>query len=73
MRAEGMAGEIQVELDDFQGKEFTTFRKTKTYSEIQYSTKYSFVNLINKHFVQRQDSILSEVSILTHYHLILMN
>jgi len=46
-----MAGEIQVELDDFMGKEFTTFRKTKTYSEVQYSTKYAFVNLINKHFV----------------------
>jgi len=43
------------------GKEFTTFRKTKTYSEIQYSTKYAFVNLINKHFVQRQESIINQV------------
>eukprot|EP00347_Sterkiella_histriomuscorum_P003435 403364304 len=60
MKQEGMAGNIQVELDDFMGKEFSTFRKTKNYSEIQYSTKYSFVNLINKHFVQRQDDILDQ-------------
>ena len=68
MKQEGMAGNIQVELDDFMGKEFVTFRKTKNYSEVQYSTKYTFVNLINKHFVQRQDSILSEVSILLTNH-----
>lgn len=48
-----MAGSIQVDLDDFMGKEFTTFRKTKNYSAPQYSTKYTFVNLINKHFVQK--------------------
>jgi hypothetical protein len=34
MKAEGMAGEVQVHLDDFMGKEFVTFRKTKNYSEL---------------------------------------
>ena len=54
MKQEGMAGAIDVHLEDFQGKEFVTFRKTKNYSEVQYSTKYKFVNLINKHFTRRQ-------------------
>jgi hypothetical protein len=53
-----MAGSIQVDLDDFMGKEFVTFRKTKNYSEVQYSTKYSFVNLVNKHFTRRQEDII---------------
>lgn len=34
MKQEGMAGSIQVDLDDFMGKEFVTFRKTKNYSEV---------------------------------------
>ena len=34
MRKEGMSGEIEVDLEDFNGKEFTTFRKTKNYSEV---------------------------------------
>lgn len=60
-----MAGSIQVELDDFMGKEFVTFRKTKNYSEVQYSTKYNFINLINKHYTRQQDNILLQVSSLT--------
>jgi hypothetical protein len=40
-------------------KDFTTFRKTKNYNEMQYSTKYKFVNFINKHFVRNSDSILA--------------
>ena len=63
MKQEGMAGSIQVDLDDFMGKEFVTFRKTKNYSEVQYSTKYSFVNLVNKHFTRRQEDIIDQVSI----------
>lgn len=62
MKQEGMAGSIQVDLDDFMSKEFVTFRKTKNYSEIQYSTKYRFVNFVNKHFTRRQDDILNQVS-----------
>jgi uncharacterized protein VirK/YbjX len=61
MRQEGMAGEIEVDLDDFMGKEFVTFRKTKNYSEVQYSTKYTFVNLVNKHFTRQQDNILNQM------------
>lgn len=60
MRQEGMAGQIEVDLDDFKGKEFHTFRKTKNYSEVQYSTKYKFVNFINKHFVRNADNILEQ-------------
>ena len=60
MRQEGLAGEIQVELDDFMGKEFTTFRKTKNYSEVQYSTKYNFLNFINKHFTRNSNNILDQ-------------
>lgn len=56
-----MAGEIQVDLDDFMGKEFVTFRKTKNYSETQYSTKYNFLNMVNKHFTRRQDAIMNQV------------
>lgn len=58
MRQEGMAGQVEVDLDDFMSKEFTTFRKTKNYSEVQYSTKYNFLNLINKHFVRNSNNIL---------------
>lgn len=60
MRSEGMSGQIEVDLDDFKGKEFITTRKTKTYSEVQYSTKYNFWNFINKHFVQNANSILAQ-------------
>ncbi len=34
MTREGMAGQIDVNMDDFNGKDFVTFRKTKNYSEI---------------------------------------
>jgi hypothetical protein len=60
MRQEGMAGNIEVDLDDFMGKEFVTARKTKNYSEVQYSTKYNFLNLVNKHFVRQNNSILAQ-------------
>jgi hypothetical protein len=59
MRSEGMSGSVEVDLDDFMGKEFTTQRKTKNYSEVQYSTKYHFLNFINKHFVRNSNSILA--------------
>lgn len=61
MKGEGMAGNIQVDLDEFMGKEFTTYRKTKNLNEGHYQTKYNFVNLVNKHFVQKQDDVLSLV------------
>jgi hypothetical protein len=61
MKQEGMAGSIQVDLDDFMGKEFVTFRKTKNYSEVQYSTKYSFVNFVNSHFTRRQKDITNQM------------
>jgi hypothetical protein len=57
-----MAGNIEVDLDDFMGKEFTTFRKTKVLNEGHYQTKYNFVNLFNKHFVQKQEGVLELVS-----------
>lgn len=53
MKAEGMAGNIEVDLEEFMGKEFTTFRKTKTLNEGHYKQKYNFFNLVNKHFVQK--------------------
>jgi len=62
MRKEGMAGNIQVDLDDFMGKEFVTFRKTKNYSEVQYSTKYSFVNLVNHHFTRKQNDMSAQLN-----------
>jgi len=34
MSKEGMSGQIEVDLDDFMGKTFHTFRKTKNYSEV---------------------------------------
>lgn len=60
MQREGMAGSIDVDLDDFMSKEFTTWRKTKNYNELQYSTKYHFLNFINKHFVRNSNSILKQ-------------
>lgn len=60
-----MAGGIEVNLDDFMSKEFVTFRKTKHHSEVMYSTKYSFVNFVNKHFVRNADSIIDQVPILS--------
>jgi hypothetical protein len=62
MKREGMAADIEVDLEDFKGKEFVTFRKTKNYSETQYSTKFTFVNLVNKHFVRNSNNILNQVS-----------
>lgn len=60
MKAEGMVASVDVDMDDFQNKEFVTSRKTKNYSEVQYSTKYKFVNLINKHFVRGSDQIADQ-------------
>ena len=60
MKAEGMAGGIEVDMNDMMNKEFITTRKTKTYSEVQYSTKYNFLNLINKHFVRGTNNILEQ-------------
>ncbi len=60
MTQEGMTAQIEVDLDDFMGKEFHTFRKTKNYSEVQYSTKYHFLNFINKHFTRNSNSILNQ-------------
>ena len=47
-----MSGSIDVDLDQFMSKEFHTFRKTKNYSEVQYETKYKFVNFVNKPVMQ---------------------
>jgi hypothetical protein len=60
MKAEGMAGGIEVDMDDMMNKEFITTRKTKTYSEVQYSTKYNFLNLINKHFVRGTNNLIEQ-------------
>lgn len=59
MKKEGMKAVIDVDLDDFMSKEFTTFRKTKNYSEVQYNTKYHFLNLVNKHFTRNSNNILA--------------
>ncbi len=48
-----MSGEIEVDLGDFMGKEFVSYRKTKNYSETQYSTKYNWLNMVNKHFTMK--------------------
>ena len=61
MAREGMAGQVEVDLDDFKGKDFVTHRKTKSYNELQYSTKYKFVNFVNKHFVRNSDNILAQL------------
>ena len=58
-----MSGSVNIDLEDLMSKEFHTFRKTKNYSEIQFSTKYSFINLVNKHFVRNSDHLLDQVSI----------
>lgn len=60
MKQEGMAGGVEVELEDFMSKEFVTARKTKNYSETQYSTKYNFLNLINKHFTRGANNVLDQ-------------
>lgn len=56
-----MAGSIDVDLEDFMSSEFVTFRKTKNYSETQYSTKYNVLNFVNKHFVRQNDNLLKQV------------
>ena len=61
MAREGMAGQIEVDMEDLNGKEFVTFRKTKSYNEVQYSTKYKFVNFVNKHFVRSSGDFLDQL------------
>ena len=61
MTREGMAGQVEIDLDDFNGKDFVTHRKTKSYNELQYSTKYKFVNFVNKHFVRNSDNMLAQL------------
>jgi 3-isopropylmalate dehydratase small subunit len=48
MDEEGLAGKMDIDIDDMADKQFITYRKTKSFKEGIYF-KWDFMNLVNKH------------------------
>jgi len=54
MKEEGMAGNVELDINDFMDKEFHTFRKTKSFKEAIYY-KWNWLNFTNKHYTRATD------------------
>ncbi len=63
MRQEGFDATVDVDIDSFADKTFTTYRKTKTQEQLYF--KWNPMNLINKHYTRSTDDIYEVVSIKT--------
>ena len=50
MKKEGFDSTVEVDLDQFADKTFTTYRKTKTQEQLYF--KWNPMNLINKHYTR---------------------
>lgn len=49
-----MAGNVELDINDFMDKEFHTFRKTKNFKESIYY-KWNWFNFTNKHYTRATD------------------
>ena len=60
MKQEGFDPTIEVDIDQFADKTFTTYRKTKTQEQLYF--KWNPWNLINKHYTRQTDDVRDSVS-----------
>ena len=60
MKKEGFDPTVEVDIDSFADKTFTTYRKTKTQEQLYF--KWNPMNLINKHYTRSTDDIYEVVS-----------
>ena len=60
MKKEGFDATVEVDIDSFADKTFTTYRKTKTQEQLYF--KWNPMNLINKHYTRSTDDIYEVVS-----------
>ena len=51
MKKEGMVGNVEVDLDALPNKTFTTYRKTRTFTE-NYNFRYNPWNLVTMHYTR---------------------
>ena len=51
MKQEGMAANVDIDIDMFANKEFYTFRKTKHLNESIYF-RWNWLNFVNKHYTR---------------------
>ena len=63
MKQEGFQPPFDVDMDLFADKEFTTYRKTKTFNETIF-LRWNPFNLVNKHFTRKTDHVYDQVTIL---------
>ena len=61
-----MKGSLDFDVGELADKEFITFRKTKNINEHYYGYRYSFFNLVTKHYTRNAKDIYQEVIIVTH-------
>lgn len=61
MKQEGFDPTIEVDIDQFADKTFTTYRKTKTQEQLYF--KWNPWNLINKHYTRLTDDVHDSVSL----------
>ena len=61
MKKEGFDSTVEIDIDQFADKTFTTYRKTKTSSEPLYM-RWNPLNLVNKHYTRQTNDIHEAVS-----------
>lgn len=61
MKQAGFDPTVEVDIDQFPDKTFTTYRKTKTASEALYM-RWNPFNLVNKHFTRQTNDLHEAVS-----------
>ena len=60
MKKEGFDPTVDVDIDQFADKTFTTYRKTKTQEQLNF--RWNPMNLINKHYTRQTDDVFEAVS-----------
>lgn len=61
MKKEGFQATIDLDINQFCDKTFTTYRKTKTFNETIFF-RWNPFNLINKHFTRQTDHMFDQVT-----------
>lgn len=61
MKREGFENCVDVDMDEFFDKTFSTYRKTKAHKEASFF-RWNPLNFTNKHFTQKTDNVHDIVS-----------
>lgn len=62
MKKEGFQATVDLDINQFCDKTFTTYRKTKVHNETIFF-RWNPFNLINKHFTRQTDHMYDQVSL----------